>query len=60
MAYFKHGPSQHTLSMLFLVRLLMQADRERVFPWEEYLESIMQSCKLKLLSQWNYFAVGWS
>ena len=58
MGLFKQGPSPSALGMLSLVRLLLQADRERVFPWEDYLGSIMQGCMLKLLSKSNSSLVG--
>ena len=58
MSYFKQGPSPSALGMFSLVIQLLRSDRERVFPWEDYLESIMQSCMLKLLSNSSSSYVG--
>ena len=58
MSVFQKGPSMETMDWISLAQRMIEADREMVFPWDQYLDSLMQTCLFRLALKTDSFIVS--
>lgn len=48
MNYFKSGPSLIANDYITIVVKMIHYDKKREFPWDEYIDTLLQACIVKL------------